>query len=217
MLIVFGGIKGGSGKTTLATNVTVMRALEGKKVLLVDADEQGSSSDWAEHRESLGIETPWTTIKLAGSSVRTQLLKMKNDYDEIIVDVGGRDTTSQRAALTIADILIAPFQPRSLDVWTIGKLGSLLDEVKAVNPKLQAFTVVNRADSQGSDNDSALEILRESENVKCLPILICQRKTFANAAAEGKGIVELKIQDKKAISEIKSLCDLIFETAMALN
>jgi chromosome partitioning protein len=139
---------------------------------------------------------------------------MRNDYEEIIIDVGGRDTTSQRAALTIADVLVAPFQPRSLDVWTIGKLASLLDEVKAVNPKLQAYTVVNRADSQGSDNDSALEILRESDSVKCLTTLICQRKTFANAAAEGRGIVELKNQDKKAIAEIKSLCDLIFDTAM---
>lgn len=48
MIIVVGGIKGGSGKSTLTTNLTVNRALEGKRVLLVDADEQRSASDWAE-------------------------------------------------------------------------------------------------------------------------------------------------------------------------
>ena len=120
MITVFGGIKGGSGKTTLSTNICVLQSLSGKRVLLVDADEQKSASDWAEHRESLEIDTSWTTISLFGSAVRSQILKMKDQYEEIIIDVGGRDTTSQRAALTVADNLIAPFQPRSLDRTTGG-------------------------------------------------------------------------------------------------
>lgn len=211
MIIVVGGIKGGSGKTTLATNLTVLRALSGKKVLLVDADEQKSASDWAEHRESLGISTPWTTIQLTGGAVRSQLQKMKHNYDEIIVDTGGRDTTSQRAALTVADVLVAPFQPRSLDVWTIGKLSSLVEEVRAINPELRAVAVINRADPQGNDNNDAMEIIKEAENVKCLTSVIGQRKAFANAAAEGLGIVELKSQDKKALNEMKDICALLFE------
>lgn len=210
MIIVIGGIKGGSGKSTLATNLTVIRALEGKKVLLVDADEQRSASDWAEHRENLGITTPWTTVQLLGATVRSQLLKMASDYDNIIVDTGGRDTTSQRSALTVADIFLAPFQPRSLDIWTAGKVISLVEEIRTVNPKLKAFAVINRADPQGMDNQDAAEILKESEGIVYLPITIGQRKAFANAAAEGLGIVELKSKDKKAISEINKLCDLLF-------
>ncbi len=215
MIIVIGGIKGGSGKTTLATNLTVIQALSGKKVLLVDADEQKSASDWVEHRESLGITTPWTTIQLTGASVRTQIQKMQDNYDEIIVDTGGRDTTSQRAALTIADILIAPFQPRSLDIWTIGKLSTLLEEVRAINPKLKGLAVINRADPQGSDNNDAMEIMKEAEHVQCLPTFIGNRKAFANAAAEGLGVVELKSKDKKALSEIKALCGMLFQDTKA--
>jgi chromosome partitioning protein len=210
MIIVVGGIKGGSGKSTLATNLTVNRALEGKRVLLVDADEQRSASDWAEHRESLGITTPWTTVSLVGAGIRSQLLKMSNDYDDIIVDVGGRDTTSQRSALTVADVFLAPFQPRSLDVWTVGKVVSLIEEIKAVNPKLKAYAVINRADPQGVDNQDAAEILQESEGITYLPTTIGQRKAFANAAAEGLGIIELKAQDKKAVIEMKQLCAAIF-------
>ena len=44
MIVVIGGIKGGSGKTTPATNLTVMRTLEGRNILLVDADDQCSAS-----------------------------------------------------------------------------------------------------------------------------------------------------------------------------
>ena len=61
-ILVVGGIKGGSGKSTLASNLAVLRSNEGRRVLLVDSDEQRSISDWAEHRESLNITTPWTTI-----------------------------------------------------------------------------------------------------------------------------------------------------------
>lgn len=217
MIVVIGGVKGGSGKTTLATNLTVIRALEGRRVLLVDADEQRSASDWAEHRDALGISTPWVTIQLIGASVRSQLLKMAPDYDDVIVDTGGRDTTSQRAALTVADVFLTPFQPRSLDVWTSGKVVTLVEEIRTVNPKLRAYAVINRADPQGIDNDDAAEILKESSGITYLPTRIGQRKTFANAAAEGVGIIELKTQDKKAILEIKELSNALFECKGVLS
>lgn len=210
-IICIGGIKGGSGKTTIASNLAVLRASQGRRVLLVDADEQKSISDWAEHRESLGIQTPWTTVQLVGASVRPQLIKMGKDYDDIIVDTGGRDTTSQRSALTVANIFLAPFQPRSLDVWTIGKVTSLLSEIRAVNPNIKAYAVINRGDAQGQDNEGAAEILKESEGITYLSSSIGQRKSFSNAAAEGLGVIELKSQDKKAIAEIKQLCDELFK------
>ena len=210
MIVVVGGIKGGCGKSTLATNLTVIRALEGKRVLLVDADEQRSASDWAEHRENLGITTPWVTVQLIGAAVRSQILKMITDYDDIIIDTGGRDTTSQRSALTVCDVFLAPFQPRSLDIWTIGKVTSLIEEIRTVNPKLKAYAVINRADPQGLDNHDSAEILKENEGITYLNATIGQRKSFANAAAEGLGVVELKAQDKKAVFEIKQLCEAIF-------
>ncbi len=210
-IICVGGIKGGSGKTTIASNLAVIRAKQKRKVLLVDADEQRSISDWAEHRESLGIETSWTTVQLSGPAVRLQILKMSPDYDDVIVDTGGRDTTSQRSALTISHIFLAPFQPRSLDVWTVGKVTSLISEIKAVNPTLKSYAFINRGDSQGQDNEGAAEILKEHKELTYLPCIICQRKSFSNSAAEGIGVVEMKIPDKKAITEINQLCDLLFQ------
>ena len=56
MITVIGGIKGGSGKTTLATNLSVMRSAH-TKVLLVDADEQKSASDWSQQRDHIMIPT----------------------------------------------------------------------------------------------------------------------------------------------------------------
>lgn len=216
MILVFGGIKGGGGKTTLSTNTCVIRALEGKKVLLVDADDQGSASTWSEHRESLGIETSWTTISLSGPAVRTQVLKMQNNYDDIIIDVGGRDTNSQRAALTIADALIVPFQPKSFDVWTLGKLSELLEEALSINTKLISYGVINRGDPYGKDNEQAKEIIRKCGNICCLDDVVFNRKAFSNASAEGMGVVEMIPKDLKANEEMTALVRYIFDTKITV-
>lgn len=205
MIVVVGGIKGGSGKTTLATNLTVLCSQSGNRVLLVDADEQKSASGWAQQRETEGIATHWTTIQLSGAAVRTQIQKMQSNYDDIVIDVGGRDTTSQRAALTIADFFLIPFQPRSLDIWTLGSVKTLISEIASINTVLQSCAVINRADSSGTDNSAALEILRDCPNLICLESVIGQRKAFANAATDGLGVTEMKNQDSKAVTEIQAL------------
>jgi len=214
MIVVVGGIKGGSGKTTIATNLAVMRAESGSKVLLVDADEQKSASDWAQQREDEGVDTSWVTVELSGKAVNAQLQKMGADYDYVIIDVGGRDTTSQRSALVIADVFVIPFKPRSLDIWTIGPLKKMIAEIKAVNPNLICLAVINQADSRGEDNEAAIEVLKECPDIECAPVCIGQRKAFSNAAADGLGVVKLKVQDKKATQEMKALYECIFSTCL---
>lgn len=211
MIIVIGGIKGGSGKTTLATNLTVLRSSQGKKVLLVDADEQKSTSIWANQRDVLGIETNWSTIQLSGKAIHSQILRMKSDYDDIIIDVGGRDTVSQRSALAIADVFLIPFKPRSFDIWTLGDVKTIISEMKLFNHNLKALAVINQADPKGTDNEDAISMIEECSELKCLSLTIGQRKSFSNAAADGLGVVELKNQDKKASQEIKDLYDFLYK------
>jgi chromosome partitioning protein len=213
MIIVVGGIKGGSGKTTIATNLAVMRSKE-HKVLLVDADEQRSSSDWAAQRtdESSGL----STVQITGKTVGSELKKLADasNYQDIIVDVGGRDTTSQRSALTRADLFLVPFKPRSLDIWTLGAVKALIEDVQIVNPNLICMAVINMADFNGSDNVDALEILKEWEVLFCLPGSIGNRKAFGNGASCGLGVGELKPVDTKAVVEMTSLYDAVFSTSV---
>ena len=116
MILTVGGIKGGVGKSLVSTNLTVIKALDGHSVLLVDGDEQGTAGDWTDHRIGLGLETPWTTIRLKATAVRTEVLKLSNNYDDVIIDCGGRDTSSLRAALTVSDVFLVPFQPKSFSL-----------------------------------------------------------------------------------------------------
>ena len=105
--------KGGSGKSTIATNLAIMRAQSGRDVLLVDADDQETSADFTVLRNAT-VEggAGYTCIKLTGPAVRTEIERIAPKYDDVIVDAGGRDTVSQRAALVLANVLLVPFVPR---------------------------------------------------------------------------------------------------------
>lgn len=214
MIIMIAGVKGGTGKTTIATNLAVMRAASGKKLLLVDADEQRSTVMWANQRDVLGIETKWKTVSVGGRALKDQVLRMKDDYDDIIIDVGGRETTSLRAALSIADACFVPFKPRSLDIWTIKPFKIVVQEMLPANPKLKVFAFINQADAKGSDNEGSQSLLDEHEEIKCIPITVGCRKAFANAASDGLGVTEMKVQDKKAVQEMGLLYDFIYSKCM---
>jgi chromosome partitioning protein len=210
MIVVVGGIKGGSGKTTIATNLAVLRAHEGKKLLLVDADEQRSSSIFSSQRDVQDIQPKWLTVQLAGLTLHAQVSRLKADYDDIIIDVGGRDTTSQRSALVVADIYLVPFKPRSFDVWTLADVKTIIREMKLANPKLKAYTFINQADPKGSDNEDALTILKECEELQCINLTVGNRKTFGNSSSDGLGIIEVKHPDKKAVNEIQELYNCVY-------
>lgn len=222
MLLVVGGIKGGSGKTTIATNLAVMRSAH-TKVLLVDADEQKSAWDWSQQRDEwtkgvmnlrqnecgdITTVENFVTVCMAGKSIYFNLTKLKEDYDDIIVDTGGRDTTSQRSALCVADKLLLPFKPSSIDIWTLGPIKGILSE--CVNPALNAFAVISQADPSGKDNKDALEILKECQEIQTLKCFIGNRKAFRNAAAEGLGVSEMSPVDAKAVKEMTALYNVIY-------
>lgn len=210
MILVIGGIKGGSGKTTLATNLTVLRSNAAKRVLFIDTDEQKSASDWIDQRGAFDIPTNWTTIQLSGSSIHKEIIKLSVHYDDVIIDAAGRESHSQRSALTVADKFLTPFRPKSLDVWTLGKVNELITEISTVNHKLKCYGVINQADSIGSDNNDAYEALSDCPDLNCLPVFIGYRKAFSSAAAKGLGVSELKPFDRKAVQEINSLYEMIY-------
>ncbi len=213
MIIVVGGIKGGSGKTTVATNLAVIRSAEGSDVLLVDADDQETATDFTMLRNERRPDgAGYTSIKLTGAAVRTETQRLASKYQDIIIDTGGRDTASQRAALTVADYLLVPFVPRSFDVWTIEKVSTLVNEMMAANPELKALTFINRADPRGQDNTDAAEILNDTEILSFVDTPLGARKAFSNAAAAGLSVAELKSQDEKATEEMMILYRYIFDT-----
>lgn len=210
MIYVIGGIKGGSGKSTIATNLAVLMAKEFKDILLIDADDQQSASDFTVFRgEAMKDNLDYTLIQLSDRTVRDQTMKLRSKYDHIIIDTGGRDTTSQRAAISIADIYLVPFVPRSFDIWTIEKVSMLVEEMMVINPKLKSFSFINKADFNGQDNSEAADLLKENKMLEFIDIFIGNRKSFPNSSSKGLAITEIKPKDVKAIQEFNALFNFL--------
>jgi chromosome partitioning protein len=206
MILAVGNIKGGVGKTTLAVNIAVALVQRGRDVLLIDGDEQASAATFAQIRTAPG----YTTVQLQGAAIRQQVRQLAAKYDEIIIDVGGRDTGSLRAALTIADAILVPFQPRSVDLWTADKIAALISEARTVNEPLRAYAVLNVADAQGRDNDDAVTALAAIDGMVMLPVAVVRRKAFPNAFSAGLSVLEHAPKDAKACGEIISVVDALY-------
>ena len=210
MILIVGNTKGGVGKTTLAVNLVVARALAGRDVLLVDGDEQGTAISFTELRtEQLG-QPGYTAVSLHGGAIRTQTRLLAPKYADIVIDVGGRDTGSLRAALTVANTLLIPVQPRSFDLWAIDAVAALVKEAREINDQLRAFAVLNAADAQGGDNDAAAQHLSETEGIEYLATPIGRRKAFPNAASAGRCVMEQTPRDAKAVQELAAVVSAVF-------
>jgi chromosome partitioning protein len=210
MILAVVHVKGGVGKTTLAVNLAIGRSHEDRDVLLVDGDEQGTALLFTELRTAELGEQGYTAVRVQGAALRTQVRQLAQKYDDLVIDVGGRDTGSLRAALTIADTVLIPVQPRSFDIWAVDQVAALVTDARAINPDVRAVTVLNAADAQGRDNDDAVLALQEIPGIEILPLAIGRRKAFPNAAAHGRAVTEAVPRDAKAVAELQALMRALY-------
>lgn len=213
MIITVGNTKGGVGKTTIAVNLAIARAISGSDVWLIDGDRQGTAQTAISIRSEAG-HSPGIACSFYpdGQMLRAQVKQQGKKYTDIVIDAGGRDSTALRAALVLSDVLLVPFQPRSYDVWALNDIASLVDEARSVRDGLRAFAILNCADpgDSSTDNIEASKAVADVPQFEYLATPLRRRKSFANAAGAGLSVLELKPFDAKACDELKELIKELF-------
>lgn len=213
MIILIGGEKGGTGKTTLATNLAAMRALAGRDVLLIDTDIQGSANYWTQSRDESEVKPRVACVQKLGKGLHSEVQDLAKRYDDIVIDAGGRDSVELRSALVVAEKVFIPIQPSQFDIWTLNRMDSLVDTARSMNPALKAWVVISRASTNPSVSESkeASEILGDFEHLALSNALVRDRIAYRKAARDGLCVNELKPKDPKATEEIEALFKEVFK------
>ena len=209
MIVALLNQKGGVGKTTLSLHLAGELSREGKRVLLVDADPQGSALDWAEQRTRSGLERRFGVVGLARESLHREAPALASGADHLVIDGPPRVTGIARSALLAADLVLVPVQPSPFDGWASAEMLRLLDEARLFRPELRARFVLNRCAARTLIARDTAAALAEQQP-PMLRSRIGQRVAFADAASSGRLVDEADKADLAA-EEISAFGDAVRE------
>ena len=212
MIVAVLSEKGGTGKTTLATNFAGMRAGLDRRVLLIDADPQGSALHWIELRST---QLPTVEVlPLDGPQLSRHLRTRTMQHDDVIIDVGAGVTDDLIEAMAAADCVVVPVQPTGMDVWTMALIDHHVGEAITARPNKRALAVVNRASANprhlaATQTRSAL--LSGCKHMRPIDEMLCERVAFQRAYTAGQTVLEYIARSDRAADEIAALYSVVFD------
>ncbi|MBI1302075.1 MAG: AAA family ATPase [Alphaproteobacteria bacterium] len=194
--------KGGSGKTTISTNLARLYHDRGFKTMLVDTDPQGSASDWHAVRE----DNPLPFVSYGNPDNLKALPGVAKAYDHVIIDGAAKLEGMIAAAIKISDAILIPVQPSPYDIWATSDLVDLIkarQEVTDGHPK--AAFVISRAIERTLLGKEVGDALSEYK-IPVLEAKTIQRQIYPRSASEGLSVFD-GFMALKARIEINAIAD----------
>ena len=132
--------KGGVGKTTLSIHIAAELATNAR-VLLIDADPQGSALDWSAQRTE---SARFSVVGFPKPVLHREIAALSNGYDWVIIDGPPRVNELARSAIAASDLVLIPVQPSPFDVWAAKDIIDIVKEFSIPKPNLETRFLVNR-------------------------------------------------------------------------
>lgn len=205
MIYLVANTKGGVGKSTLATHLATFLAGMGR-TLLIDTDKQGSAGSWSAWRSETGLKPSPQTVIMMGQMVATQGVALSKEYENTVIDAGGRDSEEMRYGMVIADRLIIPVSNSSFDTAAWSDMKEIIGPAKINNPKLDVCAVITRV-HKARRSPRELEKFIAEEGVHVLESVIYERVAYVNVISEGATVLDPVNSDVNARIECRNFCE----------
>lgn len=203
MIYAIVNTKGGVGKTTIAVHLAATLAADDPQTILIDGDGQASAAAWAAWRREKhpALAAPVTCL-LHGEAIIAEGRRLSARFVDTVVDAGGRDSSSLRAALVLADLAIVPVGASHLDAAAITDVLAIVDMARDHNPQLRVRVLLNRIDVRTKDSAEMLAFLL-AQDLDVMRSVIAERVAYRRAVGEGCTVAEYA-RDRAATAEIEA-------------
>lgn len=210
MILLLGSQKGGTGKSTLATNLAVELAIRGRDVLLLDCDPQRTASLWCARRDEEQADKPKVnSAQATGQNIRSVVADLAKRYQDLIIDTGGYDGVEFRSGLLVCNRLVIPTKASQADMETFVTVSERIDAARAsrLDEGPEAVVVLSMCSTNYANEErrDAREYLGSFPNMGIAEHEVYERKIYRDAIHAGLGVVEMR--NAKAANEIRLLAD----------
>lgn len=188
--------KGGSGKSTVATNLATALHRAGRRVVLVDADPQGTARDWRDASPE-GADLP-PVVGIDRANMLQSSLKTLAGNDVLVIDAPAKANEMAQAIVGASHVALIVIQPSGADLWASAATVRMIKSKLALGGAIDAAFLVNRASqftrlskevTTGDWNEYGLDQLDAT---------LGNRVAFAQALTDGLSVYDLADGQAKA-------------------
>jgi len=192
-------VKGGTGKSTLVTNLVGIMAAR-KQVALIDCDmPQATSASWASIRQHQNI-----TIATAANHLEliAEIERLNDNHNFIVIDAPPRIAEITKVTLMLSQLCLVPLGASAAEIWATSDLLKIIEAAKLHKPTIDTRIVWNRFRATTNAAKELSEAAHKELKLKELKSKLGYRVAYSEALARGMTVAEWP--DKKAKDEIKA-------------
>jgi chromosome partitioning protein len=191
--------KGGVGKSSTAVHLAYWLKQQGKSVVLIDSDSQGSSSMWV---KSLDIPA---IVQSDPNELAEHIPDLVKGYDHAVIDGAGGLSEATRVILYYANVALMPCQPTALDLVSSGSVVKLVKQAQRFRSDLVGATFINRAVPRTRLEREIQDALKSIEGIIHLKTIIYQRQCIADAFGQEQTVFDMGVNGEKSALEYQNL------------